>query len=80
MATNPFEDDHGSYRALCNEEGQYSLWPALTEIPGGWTSQYGPDTKTACLAYIEERWADMRPKSLAEQMKKDQSIRSKNLS
>jgi MbtH protein len=29
---------------------------------------HGKDTRDACLAYIEENWTDMRPKSLIEAM------------
>jgi uncharacterized protein YbdZ (MbtH family) len=25
---NPFNDDQGTFPALVNDEGQYSLWPA----------------------------------------------------
>ncbi len=66
---NPFEDEDGSYLALVNDEGQYSLWPDFAEIPGGWTVAHGPQTRAACLEFIEETWTDMRPRSLAEQMR-----------
>lgn len=70
MATNPFEDEDGSYFALINDEGQYSLWPAFADVPDGWAVVHGEDTRKACLDYIEENWTDMRPKSLIEEMKK----------
>ncbi|MBH5334906.1 MbtH family protein [Streptomyces pactum] len=66
--SNPFEDENGSYHVLVNEEGQHSLWPAFAEIPAGWTSVHGEDTRQACLDYINENWTDMRPKSLVAQM------------
>jgi len=66
---NPFENEDGLYFALINDEGQYSLWPAFAEIPAGWATAYGEDTRQACLDYIEENWTDMRPKSLIEEMK-----------
>ncbi len=56
------------FRVLINDEEQYSLWPAGKEIPAGWSSVFGPDSKEACLAYVEEHWTDMRPKSLREAM------------
>jgi MbtH protein len=68
--TNPFEDPDGSYRALVNDEGQYSLWPAFAEVPAGWTVAHDTDTREACLAYIEEHWTDMRPTSLVESMER----------
>ena len=66
--TNPFEDDDASYRVLVNEEGQHSLWPVFADVPEGWTSVHGPDTRQACLDYVERNWTDMRPKSLIEAM------------
>ncbi|SOD62593.1 MbtH protein [Streptomyces zhaozhouensis] len=68
MATNPFEDDNASYYVLVNDENQHSLWPAFAEIPAGWTTVHGQDSRTACLEYIDTHWTDMRPKSLAEAM------------
>jgi uncharacterized protein YbdZ (MbtH family) len=66
--TNPFEDEDGSYFALVNDEGQYSLWPVFAGVPGGWTVAFGEDTRAACLSFIEENWTDMRPKSLIREM------------
>jgi MbtH protein len=47
-----------------NDEGQHSLWPSFADIPAGWTSTFGPDTRDACVAYVEEHWTDLRPLSL----------------
>ena len=66
---NPFEDNEGSYCALVNEEGQYSLWPASTGIPAGWQVMSGPSTRKDCLEYIEANWTDMRPRSLVGSLK-----------
>jgi MbtH protein len=66
--TNPFEDNGRPYYALQNAEGQYSLWPEFVAIPEGWNHQHGPDAKDACLAFIEQRWTDMRPNSLVAGM------------
>jgi MbtH protein len=67
MSTNPFENAEGSYLSLVNDEGQYSLWPEHIAVPAGWTVDHGPDTRQVCLDRIEERWTDMRPRSLVEQ-------------
>lgn len=69
--TNPFEDADGTYYALVNDEGQYSLWPEFAEVPAGWTVAHGPADRQSCLDHVEEHWTDMRPRSLAEAM--DQS-------
>ncbi|QCX73860.1 MbtH-like protein [Streptomyces sp. YIM 121038] len=65
--SNPFEDDDAQYLVLVNDEGQYSLWPATIEVPAGWEAQFGPDARQACLAHVEESWADMRPLSLVRE-------------
>jgi MbtH protein len=66
--TNPFDDEDGTFLVLINGEGQHSLWPSFAEVPPGWSVAHGEDTRAASLAYIEENWTDMRPKSLIEEM------------
>jgi MbtH protein len=65
---NPFDDQDGTFLALVNDEGQYSLWPEFAEVPAGWAVSHGPDGRESCLAHIEARWHDMRPRSLADRM------------
>jgi MbtH protein len=57
-----------AFTVVMNDEEQYSIWPMLKDIPLGWreVGQRGP--KDACLAYINEVWTDMRPKSLRDHM------------
>lgn len=64
--TNPFEDEDGTYYVLVNDEDQHSLWPSFAEVPAGWRVVFGEDTRTACIAYVEEHWTDLRPRSLRE--------------
>ncbi|MBM2619532.1 MbtH family protein [Actinoplanes sp. LDG1-06] len=66
--TNPFEDEDGRFFVLVNDENQHSIWPAFAEIPAGWTTVHGEDSRQACLEYVENNWTDMRPKSLADAM------------
>lgn len=66
--TNPFDDESGTFLALINDEGQYSLWPAAVPVPAGWTVELGPDTRAACLDHVEQNWTDMRPRSLVRAM------------
>jgi MbtH protein len=66
--TNPFDDTGGVFRVLINDEGQHSLWPDFAEIPAGWRTVAGPDSRQACLHYIEHQWRDMRPRSLVVAM------------
>jgi MbtH protein len=64
MSTNPFDDADGTFLVLVNEENQHSLWPQQIEVPGGWAVVFGPDTRAACLEYVEKSWTDLRPASL----------------
>lgn len=66
--TNPFEDTDGTYLALMNDEGQYSLWPAFIDIPAGWRVVHPPDIRQVCLDYINQHWTNMRPQSLVDAM------------
>jgi uncharacterized protein YbdZ (MbtH family) len=68
MSTNPFDDETGTFLVLANDEEQYSLWPSFAGIPAGWRQVYGEAGRAECLAYVEEHWTDMRPKSLREAM------------
>ncbi|MEU7702549.1 MbtH family protein [Streptomyces sp. NPDC015492] len=64
-ATNPFEDADARYLVLANAENQHSLWPAFAEVPDGWTTVHGEDSREGCTRYVEAHWTDMRPASLA---------------
>lgn len=66
--SNPFESDQHKYYVLVNDEGQHSLWPHFADMPSGWLSVRGPDSRSACLEYVERSWTDMRPKSLIKEM------------
>lgn len=68
MSTNPFDDENGTFYALVNDEGQYSLWPTFVDVPSGWTIAHGPDTRPTTLEFIERTWTDMRPASLIAAM------------
>lgn len=72
---NPFDDEDGSFLVLVNEENQHSLWPSFAAVPAGWDVVFGKDTREACLAYVEENWTDMRPKSLIEAMREHDAAR-----
>ncbi|MEU4080939.1 MbtH family protein [Streptomyces venezuelae] len=63
---NPFDDQNGTFLVLVNDEEQYSLWPAFARTPEGWTVALGESSHDAALAYVEEHWTDMRPRSLRE--------------
>ncbi|MEV5576827.1 MbtH family protein [Spirillospora sp. NPDC052269] len=66
--TNPFDDEDGTFLVLVDDEGRHSLWPAFADVPNDWTAVHGEDTRQACLAFVDEHWTDMRPKSLIAEM------------
>ncbi|GLZ31994.1 hypothetical protein Lesp02_41820 [Lentzea sp. NBRC 105346] len=55
-----------AYRVVVNDEEQYSIWPDHKENPPGWHDAGKTASKQECLAYIEEVWTDMRPRSVRE--------------
>jgi amino acid adenylation domain-containing protein len=54
------------WQVLRNAEGQYSLWPAETEIPAGWRVEFSGGDREQCRVYVESQWTDLLPTSLAE--------------
>ncbi len=71
MSTNPFDDDNGTFYVVVNDEEQHSLWPVFAAVPAGWRMVFGEDSRANCLAYVEEHWTDLRPRSLREAMADD---------
>ncbi|OWY40109.1 MbtH family protein [Xenophilus sp. AP218F] len=61
---NPFDDDSLTFLVLRNAEAQHSLWPAQLAQPQGWALAFGPDSRAACLDYLNREWTDIRPLSL----------------
>ncbi|MGW1429741.1 MbtH family protein [Streptomyces sp. NPDC002431] len=64
MAASLLDDPNGTFTVLVNSEGQYSLWPSMLAVPDGWSQAKEADTREACLAYVEENWTDLRPRSV----------------
>ncbi|MFF1918010.1 MbtH family protein [Streptomyces sp. NPDC058239] len=60
---SPFDDEEGIFLVVTNDENQYSLWPDWREVPVGWRTVSGPDSRQNCLAHIEQNWTDLRPAS-----------------
>jgi MbtH protein len=61
-------EDKTIYKAVVNDEQQYSIWPANRANPLGWQDAGRQGAKEECLAFIKEVWTDMRPLSLRKQM------------
>lgn len=67
MHKNPFDATEAAFLALVNSEGQWSLWPARVDVPGGWRTGYGPARRDEVLAHIESAWPDIRVSSVPPQ-------------
>ncbi|MFD7235851.1 MbtH family protein [Streptomyces syringium] len=52
------------FRVVINDEEQYSVWPAASDLPAGWHAEGFEGTKQECLTHIDGVWTDMRPASL----------------
>ncbi len=63
---NPFDDTTTEFYVLRNDQGQHSLWPSYVEVPGGWSTVYGPDARHHCLDFVNANWTDIRPRRLRE--------------
>ncbi|MEV5892533.1 MbtH family protein [Nonomuraea fuscirosea] len=59
-----FDDDRREFRVVRNGEEQYSIWPAMRDLPAGWFEAGPKGSKAECLAYIDRSWTDLRPASL----------------
>jgi amino acid adenylation domain-containing protein len=61
---NPFDDNAVQHLVLVNDEDQHSLWPAFAATPAGWVAVHGPADRAECVGHVEEKWTDLRPRSL----------------
>ncbi|MFJ7325445.1 MbtH family protein [Streptomyces cyaneofuscatus] len=61
---NPFDDEDGTFLVVVNDENQHSLWPDWRAVPAGWRTDFGPVSRSECMAHIERRWTDLRPAGL----------------
>lgn len=62
--TDQDEQAGAVFDVVVNDEEQYSIWQVGRPIPAGWNAVGRQGTKEDCLAYIEETWVDMRPRSV----------------
>ncbi|MCK9878876.1 MbtH family protein [Frankia sp. AgPm24] len=73
MSSSLFDDASGSFLALVNGAGQYSLWPTFLDVPAGWRVAFGPDSRGQCLDHVERTWTNMRPVGLASPVERGES-------
>lgn len=56
----------GTYRVLVNDEEQYGIHPDPLPAPNGWSEAGFSGTENECVAWVDSRWRDLRPRSLRE--------------
>lgn len=59
-----FDVDDTVLTVVVNPAEQWSIWPADRDLPSGWRAAGMSGSKQECIAYIEDRWVDMRPLDL----------------
>jgi MbtH protein len=60
--------DGDLFKAIINEEEQYSIWPAKKPIPAGWRDTGFQGSGPEVSEYVDKHWVDMRPASLRKAM------------
>ncbi|MGN6320305.1 MAG: MbtH family protein [Dyella sp.] len=60
------DDGEETFVVLINDELQYSLWPASSDVPAGWRLVRDEGTRKECVDFVEMHWTDMRPKSVMD--------------
>jgi len=70
------QDDSRIYKAVINDEEQYSIWPTGRDNPRGWRDAGKEGPKSEVLVYINEVWTDMRPLSLRRRMEEAEKANS----
>ena len=69
MSTNPFDDENGTLRRVGRTtKTSTACGRRSPTVPAGWHKVFGEAGRAECLAYVEENWTDMRPRSLRESM------------
>jgi MbtH protein len=56
----------GDFRAVMNDELQYSVWPGARALPAGWRDAGHTGSYESCLDHIAAVWTDLRPLSARE--------------
>ncbi|OLF14368.1 hypothetical protein BLA60_04370 [Actinophytocola xinjiangensis] len=59
---NVLDDPDGHFLALRNDDGQFSLWPAVVDVPAGWSTVWAGG-RQECLDYVAREWTDLIPAS-----------------
>jgi MbtH protein len=52
------------HHVVINHERQYSVWPADSAHPAGWSPVGFTSTLDECISYVDRVWTELRPHSL----------------
>lgn len=47
------------FLVLVSPTGQYSIWPAVLEVPAGWQVVHGVASRQSCAAYVDALRVDL---------------------
>ncbi|MFI6093965.1 MbtH family protein [Lentzea sp. NPDC051213] len=50
--TSPFAQAHTMFLVLVSPTGQYSIWPAVLQVPAGWQVVHGVASRQSCVAFV----------------------------
>ncbi|MFS8104409.1 MbtH family protein [Lentzea alba] len=51
--TSPFAQAHTMFLVLVSPAGQYSIWPAVLQVPAGWQVVHGVASRQGCLDFVQ---------------------------
>jgi MbtH protein len=57
--TTPFVQAHTMSLVLVNPTGQYSIWPAVLQVPAGWQVVHGVASQQSCVDFVTANRADL---------------------
>ena len=58
MAT-PFVSAHTMFLVLVSPAGQYSIWPAVLQVPAGWQVVHGVACRQSCEDFVATARIDL---------------------
>jgi MbtH protein len=67
-------EDTGVYKVVVDHEEMYSIWPADSETPLGWSETGKMGTQQECLDYIKELETDRKPRSTGKDVEEHSLI------
>ncbi|MGW6444319.1 MULTISPECIES: MbtH family protein [Lentzea] len=57
--TSPLAQAHTMFLVLVSPTGQYSIWPAVLQVPAGWQVVHGVASRQSCADYVDALRVDV---------------------